>query len=128
MDYVTPGELLTSAVELARKKASLSARDLLIRGAIAGALLGIATSFAFIATAQGLPPLVGAIIFPVGFVMLVLLGQELATGNFALLPLGVLSGKVQTGDLLRNWALVYCGNLLGSVLYAALYYLALTNC
>lgn len=76
MDYVAPAELLNHAVELGRKKAGLSAKDLLIRGAIAGALLGIATSFALIATAQGLPPLVGAIIFPAGFVMLVLLGRN----------------------------------------------------
>ena len=38
-----------------------------------------------------------------------------------------MSGKVGTTDLLRNWALVYLGNLLGSVLYAALFYLSLTN-
>ncbi len=37
---------------------------------------------------QGLPPIVGAICFPVGFVILVLLGLELATGNFALMPIG----------------------------------------
>ncbi len=39
--------------------------------------------------AQGLAPIVGAILFSVGFVMLALLGLELATGNFASLPAGL---------------------------------------
>jgi formate/nitrite transporter len=128
MDHLTPKELVADAVELARRKADLSTTDLLIRGTLAGALLGIATALAFVAVSQGLPPLVGAIIFPVGFVMLVLLGQELATGNFALLPMGVMAGQVRISRLLRNWAWVYLGNLIGSVLFAALFYLALTNC
>jgi formate/nitrite transporter len=70
---------------------------------------------------------VGAILFPVGFVMLVLLGMELATGNFALLPLGAMAGELGMGAMLRNWALVYLGNLIGSVLYAMLFYVAITN-
>jgi formate transporter len=128
MDYVTPKEMVSDAIELARKKADLPVPDLLIRGALAGAFLGCATSLAFMALSQGLPPLVAAIIFPIGFVMLVLLGQELATGNFALLPLGVMSGRVRMGEMLRNWAWVYLGNLLGSLAYALLFYLSLTSC
>jgi formate transporter len=127
-DQVTPRELVAEAVELAKKKAELGIGDLVIRGMMAGALLGIATSLAFVAVAQGMPPLVGAIIFPVGFVMLVLLGQELATGNFALLPMGLMAGKVRWSGLLRNWMWVYIGNLAGSLLYAALFYLSVTNC
>jgi formate/nitrite transporter len=127
MDHITPNEIVASAVDLAVKKAELSAGDLIVRGIVAGALLGIATSFAFIASAQGLPALVGALIFPVGFVSLVLLGQELATGNFAFLPMGVLAGKVRVPQMLRNWVLVYAGNLIGSVLYGALFYLSLTS-
>jgi formate/nitrite transporter len=63
----------------------------------------------------------------VGFVMLVLLGLELATGNFALLPAGLLSRDVRFGELLRNWGWVYLGNLIGSVAYAFFFYLAVTN-
>jgi formate transporter len=127
MDCVSPKELVADIIELAKKKSDLGAADLLIRGVLAGALLGIATSFAFIAVSQGLPALVGALIFPVGFVILVLLGLELATGNFAVLPVGVMAGKIRTASLLRNWALVYAGNLIGSVIYALLFYLSLTN-
>jgi formate/nitrite transporter len=126
-DHVNPKELLQEAVQLAKRKSELRARDMLIRGVLAGAFLGYATSLAVAVTAQGLPPIVGAILFPVGFVILVLLGLELVTGNFALLPAGVLAGSVRISNLLRNWGWVYLGNLIGSVLYAALFYLAITN-
>jgi len=126
-DYVNPKELLQEAVQLAKRKSDLPARDMLIRGILAGAFLGYATSLAIVVTSQGLPPIVGAILFPVGFVMLALLGLELVTGNFALLPAGVMAGTVRITKLLRNWGWVYLGNLIGSVLYAALFYLAITN-
>lgn len=128
MDYVAPKEIVQEAVRLAKMKTSLSIHDLLLRGVLAGAFLGYATSLAFIVTAQGLPPIAGAVIFPVGFVMLVLLGTELATGNFALLTAGKLAGEVSWARLLRNWGWVYLGNLLGSVFYGALFFLAVTNC
>jgi len=126
-DYVNPKELLQEAVQVAKKKSELSVPDMLIRGVLSGAFLGYATSLAFLATSQGLPPIVGAILFPVGFVILVLLGLELLTGNFALLPAGVMAGTVRVSKMLRNWGCVCLGNLIGSLLYAALFYLAITN-
>ncbi len=128
MDYVTPNDLIADALSAAKRKAALSVSDMLLRGALSGAFLGVATSLAFMVQAQGLPPIVGAVLFPVGFVMLVLLGLELATGNFALLPAAVASGEVTLGQLLRNWFWVYLGNLAGSAGYALLFYLAITNC
>lgn len=127
-DYVTPVELFAEVVQAARRKAALAVSDMLLRGVLAGAFLGFATSLVFMVQAQGVPPIVGAILFPVGFVILVLLGLELATGNFAILPAGVASGQVTLRDLLRNWSWVYVGNLIGSVGYGLLFYLALTNC
>jgi formate/nitrite transporter len=126
-DYVRPMDVVQEAVELAKKKSELSIRDMLIRGILAGAFLGYATSLVFVTLSQGLPPIVGAILFPVGFVILVLLGLELVTGNFALLPTGVMAGKVRITKLLRNWGWVYLGNLIGSLIYAVLFYLAITN-
>jgi len=126
-DYVRPMDVVQEAVELAKRKSELSIRDMLIRGILAGAFLGYATSLVFVILSQGLPPIVGAILFPVGFVILVLLGLELVTGNFALLPAGVMAGKIRITKLLRNWAWVYLGNLIGSLLYAVLFYLAITN-
>ena len=128
MDYVNPVELVHEALRVAKKKAALSMCDLLLRGFLAGAFLAYATSLVMIVLSQGLPPIVGALLFPAGFVMLVLLGLELATGNFALLPAALAAGEVSLGKLLRNWGWVYLGNVLGSVFYAALFYLAVTNC
>lgn len=127
MDYVLPSEVVSDALNAAVKKAGLPARDMLMRGALAGAFLGYATSLVFVALSQGLPGLVGAIIFPVGFVMLVLLGFELATGNFALLPAALLDRRISAGSMVRNWIWVYTGNLVGSVLYAVLFYVAITS-
>lgn len=126
-DYVAPQELVQEVVQLAKRKSELSAQDLLIRGILAGAFLGYATSLVFVVLSQGLPPIVGAMLFPVGFVILVLLGMELVTGNFAVLPAGVMAGTVRVTRMLRNWGWVYLGNLLGSLLYAVLFYLAITN-
>jgi formate/nitrite transporter len=128
MDYITPNELITDALRAAKRKAGLSVGDMLVRGVLAGAFLGFATSLVFMIQTQGVPAIVGAVLFPVGFVMLVLLGLELATGNFALLPPAVAAGEVSLGALLRNWLWVYLGNLAGSVGYALLFYLAITNC
>jgi formate/nitrite transporter len=127
MDHVSAIETIAAARKAAVQKASLPAAQMVIRGALAGVFLGYATSLAMIIQAQGLPPIVAAICFPVGFVMLVLLGLELATGNFALLTLAVAAGEIRLRDLLRNWGWVYVGNLAGSVAYALLFYLAITN-
>jgi len=128
MDNVRPAEMVGEMLTVAQTKARLPIRDLLLRGVLAGAFLGFATSLAMVATSQGLPPIVGAAFFPVGFVMLVLLGLELATGNFALLPPALLAGGISWRQLLSNWFWVYIGNLAGSIGYAFLFYLAITNC
>ena len=127
LDYVQPTDLLSDATKAASRKASLSVRDLLIRGFLAGGLLAYATSLVFVVLSQNVAPIVGAILFPVGFVILVLLGLELATGNFALLPIGWAAGEVSFPGMLRNLGWVYLGNLAGSLFYALLFYLAVTN-
>ena len=114
MDHVAPNELVQTMLSSAEKKANLSTKDLLIRSFLAGAILSYATSLAVVVVSQGLSPIVGAILFPVGFVMLVLLGLELATGNFAILPAGFAAGRVTLPKLLRNWAWVFAGNLAGT--------------
>lgn len=127
MDYVPPAEVTAETLRAAAKKAGLPVRDLLVRSFLSGVFLGYATSLALLVVAQGLPPIFGALVFPVGFVILVLLGLELVTGNFALLPQGLVAGQIRWDGLVRNWGWVYLGNLAGSVFYAVLFYLAITN-
>ncbi len=127
MDYVKPADVVSSMVDAGSSKGRLSAGQLLLRGALAGAFLGVATSLAVTASTQTGLPIVGALIFPVGFVMIVLLGLDLVTGSFALLPLGVLQGRIGIAQLVKNWVWVFVGNLIGGVLYAGLLAIVLTN-
>jgi len=127
MDYVKPAEVVNAMIEASRTKLSLSPRDLLIRGALSGALLGTATSFAFTGVVTTGQPLVGALIFPVGLVMIVILGLELVTGSFALLPLAVLERRASMGSVIANWSWVFLGNLIGSIAYGVLLAIVLTN-
>jgi hypothetical protein len=80
MDYLKPADVVTSMIDTGTKKLALGPRDLLTRGALSGALLGAATTLAFTGAVTTGQPLVGALIFPVGLVMIVLLGLELVTG------------------------------------------------
>ncbi len=121
MPYVKPDTVVESMILAGINKGKLSTRDLLIRGVLSGAFLGFATTLALTGTTQTGVGLVGALIFPVGFVMIVLLGLELVTGNFALVPLGVLERKLTLVQMARNWSLVFVGNLIGSLLYAVLF-------
>lgn len=125
MSYIKPQEVLATMIQAGVAKASLPARDLLIRGALAGALLGVATTLALTGAMQTMP-LVGALIFPVGFVIIVLLGLELVTGNFALLPLAFIERKISFGKMLSAFGWVFLGNLLGSLAYAGVFWVAQT--
>jgi formate transporter len=126
MSYVKPDTVLDHMVQAGVAKARLAPRDLLVRGFLSGALLGFATTLAFTATLQTRVGLVGALVFPVGFAMIVLMGLELVTGNFALLPLALRDRRIGLGELLGNWGLVFLGNLAGSVFYAWLFTLTVT--
>ncbi|MDQ6638204.1 MAG: formate/nitrite transporter family protein [Pseudomonadota bacterium] len=126
MDYLKPAEVIASMIESGARKGSLSVSDLLVRGALSGGILGIATTLAVTAAVQTSVPLAGAIIFPVGFVMIVLLGLELVTGSFAVLPVAQMDGKITFAATLRNWNWAFLGNLVGSVVFGFLAWGALT--
>ena len=127
MDYVKPADVALAMLEAGKRKLSLAPRDLLIRGMLSGAILGVATSLAFTGAVQTGQPLVGALIFPVGLISIVLLGLELVTGRFALVPLPWLNREASAAAVLVNWGWVFIGNLIGSVAYGALIAIALTN-
>ena len=127
MDYVKPVDVATMMVETGRRKLALAPADLLIRGALAGGILAAATSLAITGTVQTGQPLVGAIIFPVGLTLIVILGLDLVTGSFGLLPLPLLGQDKGGTTMLANWGWVFAGNLIGSVVYGGLLAIALTN-
>ncbi|MFI5337595.1 MAG: formate/nitrite transporter family protein, partial [Opitutales bacterium] len=127
MDYIKPSDVLQTMLTAGQAKADLSVRDLCLRGFLSGALLGFATSLAITATAQTGTPLVGALVFPVGFVMIVLLGLELVTGSFATVMLAGVDGRRSWSRVAANLGWVFTANLVGSVVYGLLLYVTLTS-
>jgi formate/nitrite transporter len=127
MDYIKPIDVVKTMLVAGGAKASLSVKDLLIRGFLSGALLGFATSLAINAATQTNAPIVGALVFPAGFVMIVLLGLELVTGSFALVPLAGFDGRASWSRVVTNLSWVFLGNLIGSLFYGLLLYVVLTN-
>ncbi len=121
MDYISPAEVAETFVSSGATKSFLPATQLLVRGFLSGALLGFATTVAFTANAQGLPPIVGAVLFPAGFAMIVVLGLELVTGSFAMLPAAWLDGRAGLPRILGNLAWVFLANMIGACAYAAMY-------
>lgn len=93
MSYVPPKELAARILDAGESKVFMSTRDTLIRAFMAGALLGLAAAFAVSVTVRTGEPLLGALLFPVGFCMLYLLGFDLLTGVFTLVPLALLDRR-----------------------------------
>lgn len=127
MSFVKTNQVVASMIESGEAKAKLSVKDMLIRGGLAGALLGFGTTLAFTAEIQSGLGVFGALLFPACFVIVILLGLELVTGNFALIPLAVLEKKATISQMLSNWFWVILGHLLGAGLYAFLYVIAITQ-
>ncbi len=126
-DYIKPADVVTAIVDAGVIKSRLSAIDLLVRGGLAGAYLGFVTSMAFLVAGQTGQFITGALLFPAGFALIVVLGLELLTGNFAVMPVALLAGRIDTAALLRNWIFVFVGNLIGSLIYAVLFWIAATE-
>ncbi len=124
MDYVSPKEVAGNMMAAAVSKSSLSVKDLLIRGSMSGALLGISVTLANLASSQTKLPMAGALVFPVGFVIIIILGMELVTGSFSLIPLAWFEHKITARTMLSNLFWVFTGNLMGSLLFALLFWSA----
>ena len=122
MSYLIPTEFVTKMVDSGESKIFMSTRDTLIRAYMAGAILALAAVFAITITVQTGSPLVGAAFFPVGFIMLYLMGFDLLTGVFVLCPLALLDRRpgVTVQGVLRNWGLVFVGNFAGALTVAVL--------
>lgn len=122
MAYVTPDTFVTSMIEAGEAKVFMSTRDTLIRAFMAGAILALAAAFAITITVQTGQPLAGAVLFPVGFCLLYLMGFDLLTGVFTLVPLALIDRRpgVTLGGVMRNWGLVFAGNFGGAFLVAVM--------
>lgn len=122
MAYLEPSELAEKMVSSGEEKIFMSTKDTFIRAIMAGAILALAAFFALTVIAKTGNPLVGAILFPVGFIMLCLMKFDLITGVFALVPLSLLDKRAgcDLPGLFRNWVLVFFGNFVGALFTAFL--------
>jgi len=122
MSYLAPAEFVTKMVDAGESKIFMSTRDTIIRAFMAGAILALAAVFAVMVNQQTGYPIIGAILFPVGFVILYLLGFDLVTGVFVLSPLALLDKRpgVTVGGVARNWGLTFLGNFAGAFTVAVL--------
>jgi formate/nitrite transporter len=122
MAYLVPSEFAVKMVDAGESKIFMSTRDTLVRAYMAGAILALAAWFAVTINVNTGQPLLGAVLFPVGFCMLYLLGFDLLTGVFVLCPLALWDKRpgVTWKGVLRNWALVFTGNFAGAFTVAVL--------
>lgn len=122
MAYVIPSEFVTKMIDAGEAKVFMSTRDTLIRAYMAGAILTIAAAFAVTINVNTGQPLAGAILFPVGFCLLYLMGFDLLTGVMTLVPLALIDKRpgVTLSGLFRNWGLVFLGNFGGAFTVAVL--------
>lgn len=128
MDNIKPAQIVTALIQMGAYKSTLAAKDILVRGFLSGAFLGFATVLAFITANQTGIGVLGALAFPVGFVMIILLGLELVTGNFATVPMAVMSRQTSIQNLFYNWIFAFIGNLIGSVFFGAMFFIYATKC
>lgn len=122
MAYLVPSEFVTKMVDAGESKIFMSTRDTLVRSYMAGAILALAAWFAVTINVNTGQPLLGAVLFPVGFCLLYLLGFDLLTGVFVLTPLALIDKRpgVTVKGVLRNWGLVFLGNFGGAFTVAAM--------
>lgn len=114
----SPAEIAERLVAAGESKTRLSALNMLLLGIFAGAfiaLAGVAATFANVYVSK----LAGACVFPCGLAMVVVAGSELFTGN-NLIIISVLEKRSTVGGMLKNWGIVYMGNLIGSLLVVVL--------
>lgn len=116
MSYIEPAQFATKMVDAGEAKIFMSTKDTLIRAYMAGAILALAAAFAVTVAVNTGQFLIGALLFPVGFCTLYLLGFDLLTGVFTLCPLALIDRRpgVTMSGMLRNWGLVFVGNFGGA--------------
>lgn len=119
LDVVPPAEIARLVQDVGIKKAVLPLIPTLTLAILAGAFIAFGAMFYTLVVTEselGLGPtrLIGGLVFSLGLVLVVIGGAELFTGN-SLIVLAWADQRVNTVALLRNWTIVYVGNLIGAL-------------
>lgn len=124
MPVNTPAQIAGLVIETGVKKAHLPTPSTMILGFLAGAfislgfLLAIHVSTLIPVQWASLGNLLGAAVFPMGLILVILAGGELLTGNMMTLPMALFAKRIQLAAVVRNWTLVTLANLLGALFVA----------
>lgn len=122
MNLFAPAEIAKNYVTIGKGKVNTPIGKMFLLAIMAGAFIGLggvgATTAAVSIPAASVGKLVGACIFPGGLTMVLLAGSELFTGN-CMLSIPLLEKEITVGGMLKNWVVVYLGNMVGGLLVAA---------
>ncbi|PLR99238.1 formate/nitrite transporter family protein [Bacillus sp. T33-2] len=124
MSYHTPQKIAELSIESGFRKAKMSIPTMLILGFLAGAF--IAMGFLLYVRLTGNMPkdwgsfttFLGAAVFPIGIVLVLLAGGELLTGNMMTLPMAWFAKKITFTEIVRNWFYILISNFIGAVFVA----------
>ncbi len=119
IDALVPAEMAYRAEYVGAAKAEMPAPSMFALAVLAGAFIALGAVFSTVAVSgEGLPygmgRLLSGLAFCLGLILVVVAGAELFTGN-NLIVMAWAAGRVSTRGLLRNWIIVYIGNLVGAL-------------
>ena len=124
-DAIMPATMAIRAEESGVKRVSMDPLTLLVLSVLGGAFIAFGAIFATTVSAgsselsYGVARLLAGLVFSLGFILIVIGGAELFTGN-NLIVMAWASGKVKASDLLLTWAIVFVGNFIGAFMTALL--------
>ena len=124
LNIVPPAEIARLVEEVGTRKVALGLVPTLSLAVLAGAFIAFGAMFFTVVTSGselGFGPtrFLGGLAFSLGLVLVIIGGAELFTGN-SLIVMAWASRRISTPDMLRNWAIVYAGNLMGAIGMAVL--------
>jgi formate/nitrite transporter len=129
LDALPPRDVARKAATVGVTKAGMPALDVFVLAVLAGAFIALGAAFATtVGTGgadlpYGVTRLLVGLAFTLGLILVVVAGAELFTGN-NLIVMAWASREVTSGQLLRNWGIVYAGNFVGAFGTALLVFLA----
>lgn len=125
--FFNPKEVINLYINASQKKASASVGNTLGKSFFAGLMIAMGAAGSNVAAHAidnvGVARLTAAVVFPVGLMMVILLGAELFTGD-CLMAVAIPNKKITFGQLVKTLILVYIGNFVGAVFLAGLVYLS----
>lgn len=120
---VMPQQIVENNMKAAKTKADLPFGKLFILGIMAGMFIACGATTSSLAmhgiANVGVARLVAGVIFPVGLMMILLVGGELFTGD-CMMIMGVIDRRIKVLDMLRVLFVVYVSNFVGGCLIAYL--------